>query len=143
MNRKKAAVLLLTLLMVLSLVLSACGGGGKKDGRYEYKGDLDEHGWAVQAWIDVKDGKIVDGFFDYVNDEGKRKSEDQDYIDSMLEYSETGTDISEVISYLDTYLKNNTNLDKVSPDAVSGATSTYENFVAAAKDLYKKAGLSD
>ncbi|MDD2427706.1 MAG: FMN-binding protein [Eubacteriales bacterium] len=138
---KRSRVLVLSLILVVALVLAACGGNTDK--RYEYKGEMDEHGWAVEAWIDVEDGKIVDSFFDYVNEDGNYKSEDQAYIQSMKENSDVGADISVIINYLEDYLKNNTDVSGIDADAVSGATSTVNNFKIAAEKLYKDAGLAD
>lgn len=143
MKKYKLIVLSLALLLSMSLLLAACGGGSKKDGRFEYKGETDDHGWAVEAWIDVKDGQILDGFFDYVNEDGNKKSEDEEYIQSMIEFSDEGTDISVVINYLENYLKNNTDVNGIDTDAVSGATSTVDNFIVAAESLYEDAGLAE
>ena len=150
MNRRKLSIVFLSLILVLALVLSACNGdndsqptGANGATRYEYKGELAENGWAVEAWLDVKDGAVVDAFFDYVDEEGGLKSEDQEYIDTMRDLSEVGADISVIINYLENYLENNTDVDSVDADAVSGATSTYNNFLTAAEDLYKQAGLTE
>ncbi|MDD4323832.1 MAG: FMN-binding protein, partial [Eubacteriales bacterium] len=59
------------------------------------------------------------------------------------ENSDVGADISVIINYLEDYLKNNTDVSGIDADAVSGATSTVNNFKIAAEKLYKDAGLAD
>ncbi|NLC25879.1 MAG: hypothetical protein GX777_04560 [Fastidiosipila sp.] len=141
MKKYKSTLLILTLLLVISLLLPACNGKDKKDGRFEYTGEPDDYGWTVEAWIDVEDGQIIDGYFDYVDENGNKKSEDEEYIQVMMEASEQNTNISEVINYLENYLENNTDVDSIDADAVSGATSTTDKFIEIAEELYKDAGL--
>lgn len=76
-----------------------------------------------------------------MDENGNKKSEDEEYIQVMMEASEQNTNISEVINYLENYLENNTDVDSIDADAVSGATSTTDKFIEIAEELYKDAGL--
>ena len=91
---KKVLGLILTMLLVVAVV-TACGSTkdndskdqGKtnepvtyKDGTYQAEDpDFDDRGWKAQIQIKVEGGKIKDVVYDEVNQEGKKKSEDEDY----------------------------------------------------------------
>ncbi|WP_251862373.1 hypothetical protein [Clostridium sp. Marseille-Q2269] len=72
--------------MVLSLgLLSGCGNkNALKDGVYKSEfSKLDSKGWKAQLSIEVKDGKIISSNYDYVNKDGKLKTQDEDYNKKM------------------------------------------------------------
>ncbi|MTI65796.1 MAG: FMN-binding protein [Firmicutes bacterium] len=100
-----------------------------KDGTYKvaYK-SFDDHGWKGQVELEVKDGKISNVNFDYVNEEGKLKTKDEGYKSAMKEKS--GTYPAEFTKKLEERLVENQKLSEV--DAVTGATSSSSDFKALA-----------
>ncbi|MGI6189104.1 MAG: FMN-binding protein [Clostridiales bacterium] len=147
---KKVLGLILTMLLVVAVV-TACGSTkdndskdqGKtnepvtyKDGTYQAEDpDFDDRGWKAQIQIKVEGGKIKDVVYDEVNQEGKKKSEDEDYHKNYKEQRD--------VELLDAYDKLQKSLvDKQNPDAVdtyTGATSTTAKFKALAKEALKDA----
>ncbi|NLO83240.1 MAG: FMN-binding protein [Clostridiales bacterium] len=147
---KKVLGLVLVVLLVF-VVLTACSGAkdngsqdqGKeaesvtyKDGTYQAEEpDFDDHGWKAQIQIKVEGGKITDVVYDEVNQEGKKKSEDQDYQSNFKEQRD--------VDLLDAYDKLQKSLvEKQDPDAVdtyTGATGTTSKFKALANEALKDA----
>lgn len=101
-----------------------------KDGEYHVVSNLDDHGWKLDHKIVVKDGKIVESMFDYVNEEGAKKSEDAEYNKMMKEKS--GISAAEAMEELNKALVEKQTADV---DVVTGATSTTDNFMRSAKAL--------
>lgn len=117
-----------------------------EDGSVTYLKELamDDHGWAPMGTLTVdKDGNITESSFDYVNAEGKHKSEDQEYIEAMKKGSETGKDISEAIAFYSNYLKTSTDLEAIPADVITGATHTAENYKTVASELLKAANIAE
>lgn len=104
---------------------------------YTLQGEEDERGWAVIHSIVVDaEGKITVSDFNYINSEGKYKTDDAEYVAQMLEIA--GNDITETIDYLNKYLVENQGLAGIadaSVDVVSGATGTYTAFTDTANEL--------
>lgn len=104
---------------------------------YTLQGEEDERGWAVIHSIVVDaEGKILESDFNYINSEGKYKTDDAEYVAQMLEVA--GNDITETIDYLNKYLVENQGLGGItdaSVDVVSGATGTYTAFIDTANEL--------
>nr|WP_025728841.1 FMN-binding protein [Atopobacter phocae] len=106
-----------------------------QDGMYKLETDLDEHGWMVDFTMEVKDGKIVASNYDYKNEKGELKSEDEEYNKSMKE--KTGTSVKEAMEKLNAELVEKQNPMEV--EVVSGATHTSESFKDYAMQLIKAA----
>lgn len=104
---------------------------------YTLQGEEDERGWAVIHSIVVDaEGKITVSDFNYINSEGKYKTDDAEYVAQMLEVA--GNDLTETIDYLNKYLVENQGLAGIadaSVDVVSGATGTYTAFTDTANEL--------
>lgn len=104
---------------------------------YTLQGEEDERGWAVIHSIVVDaEGKIIESDFNYINSEGKYKTDDAEYVAQMLEVA--GNDITKTIDYLNKYLVENQGLGGItdaSVDVVSGATGTYTAFTDTANEL--------
>ncbi|MBD3948673.1 FMN-binding protein [Tuanshanicoccus lijuaniae] len=111
---------------------------GLKDGKYTVVGNPDERGWAVKHTIEVKDGKITSSDFDYYNEAGDRKTEDEEYNKKMEEKS--GISSKDAIAKLNDALVES---QKSDVEVVSGATHTAENFVKSAAALIAKAEKGD
>jgi len=139
----------LGLIMLLTIaLLTACGGASNdskdkgagnvtyKDGTYTAEEpEFDDHGWKAQIEIKVEGGKITEVNFDEVNQEGKKKSEDTEYIERFKQ--QKNVDIVDAYDTLEKGL-----VEKQDPDAVdtyTGATGATEKFKALAKEALKEA----
>lgn len=107
---------------------------------YTLQGEEDERGWSVIHSIVVDaEGKITVSDFNYINSEGKYKTDDAEYVAQMLEIA--GNDITETIDYLNKYLVENQGLAGItdaSVDVVSGATGTYTAFTDTSNELLEQ-----
>lgn len=109
---------------------------GFKDGEYKASQDnFDSHGWKGQIAIAVKDGKISSVDFDYVDKDNKLKSEDQGYIKAMEDA--TKINLAKAMEELESSLVSAQDLAAV--NAVSGATSTSNDFKSLAENALKSA----
>ncbi len=111
---------------------------GLQDGTYTVVGNPDERGWAVKHTIEVKDGKVTTSDFDYYNEAGDRKTEDEEYNKNMKDKS--GVSAKEAIEQLNEALVEG---QEAEVEVVSGATHTAENFVKSATALLEKAAKGD
>lgn len=123
--------------LMLATILVGCGdSSGYKDGTYKATYDnFDEHGWKAYVEITIKDGKIADVDFDYVNEEGNLKSEDEEYNATMKEAS--GTSPEEFSPALEQQLIEKQNVKEI--DNITGATHSVENFKELANAALKNA----
>ncbi|MGG6312175.1 FMN-binding protein [Paenibacillus macerans] len=97
------------------------------DGTYKVEADaFDEHGWKPQLELVIKDHKIDAVTFDYVNEEGKLKTEDAEYKAAMEPQS--GTYPAKYTEELEKQLVEKQQIGDV--DAISGATTSSNNFTA-------------
>ena len=117
---------------------SEVAADGLQDGTYTVVGNPDERGWAVKHTIEVKDGKVTTSDFDYYNEAGDRKTEDEEYNKNMKEKS--GVSSKEAIEQLNAALVEG---QEAEVEVVSGATHTAENFVKSATALLEKAAKGD
>lgn len=132
----KKSVSILLVLLITAVALVGCGGGGYKDGTYKasFK-DFDEHDWKAFVEITITDSKISDVVFDYVNEAGELKSEDEEYNALMKEKS--GTSPEEFSPALAEDLIEKQDVKKV--DEITGATTSVENFKKLAEAALKNA----
>lgn len=148
-------ILSITLTSILSLALLAgCGSTNKetktpsdsnkdekttvayKDGKYKAVYDkFDKHGWKAYVEIEIKDGKVSNVDFDYLNKDNKRKSEDKEYNEKMKPVSKTAP--NEFCPKLEKDLVDKQEVDKV--DTISGATISTENFRNLSKEALENA----
>jgi len=133
--KKTLSIFIISLMLVTILV--GCGdSSGYKDGTYKATyDDFDEHGWKAYVEITIKDGKIADVDFDYVNEEGNLKSEDEEYNATMKEAS--GTSPEEFSPALEQQLIEKQNVKEI--DNITGATHSVENFKELANAALKNA----
>ena len=149
LNKKFSA---LTLTFASTLLLAACGGNdtdtteasseavssevatGLQDGTYTLvEKNFDDNGWKVNFTIEVANGEITTSDFDYVNEAGEKKSENDDYQAMMSAKTETGVGPQDFIPELNGQLVETQ--DPSSVEVVSGATSSSEGFVKYAEEL--------
>jgi major membrane immunogen (membrane-anchored lipoprotein) len=153
---KKLLTIIISFVFVLSFV-AGCGkstesstqsnntnnttsSGKYVDGTYKATYDfVDGHGWKPQIEIVIKDKKISEVKFDYVNPEGKLKTQDEKYNNAMK--AKVGTNPAEYAPKYEQNLVATQEVDKV--EAVSGATHSFENFKALAKAALAKAEKGD
>ena len=109
---------------------------GYKDGEYKASQDsYDSYGWKGQIAIEIKDGKIGSVDFDYVSKDNKLKSQDQGYISAME--SKTKINLAKAMEELESLLVSKQDLASV--NAVSGATTTSNDFKGLAESALKNA----
>ena len=107
-----------------------------KDGTWTAEAEkFDDHGWKPNISIQVAEGKITEVAFDYVNEDGQSKKEDEGYNTAMKEKS--GTNPKEAFPELEKQLVEKQDVDAV--DVVTGATSSSESFKEMAKEALKQA----
>lgn len=107
-----------------------------KDGTYKAEAsDFDSRGWKVTHTITVKDGKITESKFDYVNKDGKLKSADEAYNKNMKDKS--GVSSKEATDKLNAQLVAVQDVAKV--ETVTGATTSSKGFKQSAELLLKAA----
>lgn len=139
---KKKRYLAICVTAVLAMFMFTGCSGGMKDGTYraEYK-DFDDHGWKDYVSITVSDGKITEVDYDSVNDDGKKKSEDEAYREQMEPVSKTYP--AKFYKELEDQLVDKQDLKKV--DAVAGATNSSNDFKVLGMEALKaaKSGKTD
>ncbi|MDF2879848.1 MAG: hypothetical protein K0R54_405 [Clostridiaceae bacterium] len=108
-----------------------------KDGTYkaEYK-DFDSHGWKAQVEVVIKDGSISTSKFDYVNKDGKLKSQDAAYETSMKKVNNIGP--AEYTATLSKILPEKQNIAEA-PAALTGATESLSDFKTLAASALESA----
>ncbi len=111
-----------------------------KDGKYKAEAsDFDERGWKPFAEMDVKDGKIASAKFDYVNKDGKFKTQDAGYNKAMEEKNKTNP--AKYTKELTDSLVAKQDPAKV--DTVTGATTSTNNFKKLSTQLVENAKKGD
>lgn len=97
------------------------------DGTYKVAAEaFDDHGWKPQLELVIKDHKIESANFDYTNEEGKLKTEDEGYKAAMEPKS--GTYPAKYTEELEKALVDKQLVGDV--DVIAGATTSSNNFKA-------------
>lgn len=113
-------------------------GGELKDGTYTLEEkNFDDKGWKVNFSMTVKDGKITKSDYDYLDKDGKKKSEDKAYQKAMSEKTKEKIGPADYIPALNEELVKAQ--DAASVDVVSGATHSSEAFKNYAQQLVQAA----
>ncbi|MCI8306596.1 MAG: FMN-binding protein [Lachnospiraceae bacterium] len=135
---KKALVL-----AAVMLVLAGCGKTQEKtvlqDGTFTAQMMEYSHGWREFLTITVKNGVIVTAEYNAENAAGFIKSWDNAYMNNMK--SVTGTYPNEYTRYYATQLKGMSELPDI--DALTGATSSGNNFKRLSEAVFEKAAGGD
>ncbi|MBE6054329.1 MAG: FMN-binding protein [Clostridium sartagoforme] len=132
---------ILSLLAVAALattIFVGCGAkeeAGLKDGTYEATGEKDDKGNTASIKIEVKDGKIATVKYDEVSSEGVSKLDNEEYNTKMKSVS--GSNPIEAFPALEKALVEKQDVAAV--DAVTGATSSSNNFKTLAEEALSKA----
>ncbi|GAA0114617.1 FMN-binding protein [Clostridium senegalense] len=137
MNKKLVSIIGATL--VAGTLLVGCGSStakGPQDGSYKAEfSEADDHGWVGFVEIKVADGKITEAKSDYVNAEGKLKSEDKEYEENMKKASDSYP--AKFSKEFSTALVEKGNVDEI--DNISGATTSSNDFKLLAKEALNAA----
>ena len=118
---------------------SASAGMTLKDGTYKLKELNDNNGYHANFSIVVKDGKISESNFDYLNADGKSKKDDADYNKNMKEKS--GISPKEYIEKFNEELVSTQNPSNI--EVVTGATHSFHSFQNYAQQLIQAAQSGD
>lgn len=119
--------------LTVASMFTGCGAATLKDGTYKAKLSEDSHGWTDYVEVTIADGKISAVDFDSLNEAGDKKSENQEYEDSMVPVSGIGP-MTFFKKYEDDLLAKQ-DADKV--DLVAGATDSGNKFKKMVKELKK------
>lgn len=110
-------------------------GGDLKDGTYKLEEKNEKNGYRAVFEMTVKDGKITESKYDNINADGKSKTEDTKYEESMKAKSDVGP--KEYIKQLnDSFVKAQS---ASGVEVVTGATHSSESFQNYAQQLIQAA----
>lgn len=110
-------------------------GGDLKDGTYKLEEKNEKNGYRAVFEMTVKDGKITESKYDNINADGKSKTEDTKYEESMKAKSGVGS--KEYIKQLnDSFVKAQS---ASGVEVVTGATHSSESFQNYAQQLIQAA----
>ncbi|MGO2686693.1 MAG: extracellular electron transfer flavoprotein PplA, partial [Enterococcus italicus] len=110
-----------------------------KDGTYKLKELNDNNGYHANFSIVVKDGKISESNFDYLNADGKSKKDDADYNKNMK--AKSGISPKEYIEKFNEELVSTQNPSNI--EVVTGATHSFHSFQNYAQQLIQAAQSGD
>jgi len=140
MAKKRIIAVIATAVLSISL-FAGCGAQATyKDGTYkaEYSA-ADSRGWKPQLSLVIKDDKISEVTFDYINDAGVLKTNDDVY--KLAMEAKTGTYPAKYTEELEKALIEKQKVEDVA--TVTGATSSTANFKALAAAALEKAKAGD
>ena len=110
-------------------------GGDLKDGTYKLEKKKEKNGYRAVFEMTVKDGKITESKYDNINADGKSKTEDTKYEESMK--AKSGVGPKEYIKQLnDSFVKAQS---ASGVEVVTGATHSSESFQNYAQQLIQAA----
>lgn len=137
---KKIFSILVIIVLILSITACATKNDTYEDGLFKAETeDFDDRGWKPFIEINIKNGKIDTVWFDYVNQEGKFKSQDEDYNNLMKEQVGIGPE-DYTKGYAD-QLKDTGNPDDVT--VIAGATYSYDYFIELSKKALNQSKMGD
>lgn len=138
---KKVMMMLMLAGMSLSVMLTGCGSKddekvqNAQDGQVvELEGESDQYGWFPHMRLTFSGDTLTEVYFDYVDDAGAKKSDDDEYNSSMKE--KTGVSGKEAMEMLRQNLIAVQN--PMAVDIVTGATQTSEEFISMADQGFKQ-----
>ena len=105
-----------------------------EDGTYTGESEVDQRGWKGVVEITVADGRITEVNFDELNEEGNRKSEQEEYNQNWE--AQAGISAQEAYPGYANALIETQDIDEV--DVITGATSTFGKFVKAVEDAFER-----
>lgn len=137
--RKNFFILSFMVILIMAFI-SGCGSTNKlKDGYYTAEMAEYQNGWREYLCIQVKDNTIVSAEFNAKNESGFIKAWDNNYMNNM--YSIKGTYPNKYTrEYVQMLISSQSCTDL---DAVTGATSSGNNFKKLAEAVFKQAKAGD
>ncbi len=140
---KKTLARFMTGLIAVTTCMSGCSSEAVNDDKVgnaqagevvELEGQEDQYGWFPHMRLTFDGDVLTEVYFDYVDDAGAKKSQDEEYNGTMKE--KTGIGVKEAMTILREQL-----LDTQSPDTVdivTGATQTSTEFISMAKQAFEQ-----
>lgn len=102
-----------------------------QDGEYKLETPMSDNGWRTEMIMTVTDGKVASLDMESYDEDGNKKSEDEEYQKNMKD--ESGTSSNEAVEQLTSQFVETG--DPAQVDVVSGATHTSESFKKQARAL--------
>lgn len=137
--KKKLIILSLLVILVLAAWIRVQSSKGMKDGYYTAEMAEFHHGWKEYLCIQVKKGKVVSAEYNARNASGFIKAWDNSYMKNMLQ--EKGTYPNKYTREYVQQLMEGQDGGKV--DAISGASSSGENFTKLVQVVLQQAEKGD
>jgi len=140
---KKLGMILLVLVVGSSSLLTACSRTSRDDANVaemengqvvEMEGTQDQYGWFPHLRLTFNGDVLKQVYFDYINDEAAKKSQDEEYNSTMQE--KTGISVKDAMETLRTNLLETQ--DPAQVDIVAGASQTSTEFIELAKQGFEK-----
>lgn len=140
---KKLGVILLAMIVGSSTLLTACSRTTRDDANIaemengqvvEIEGPQDQYGWFPHLRLTFDGEELTQVYFDYVDDEAAKKSQDEEYNSTMQE--KTGMSAKEAMETLRANLLETQ--DPAQVDIVAGASQTSTEFIELAKQGFEK-----
>lgn len=138
---KKFITMLIAISMGLTVMLTGCNRDDKgkvdaaQDGKVvEVEGQQDQYGWFPHMRLTFDGDTLTEVYFDYIDDNGAKKSDDEEYNSTMKE--KTGVSGKEAMEMLRQNLIGVQN--PMAVDIVAGATQTSTEFISMADQAYKQ-----
>lgn len=140
---KKIGIIVLALVIGSSSLLTACSRTSRDDANVkemengqvvEMEGAQDQYGWLPHLRLTFDGETLKEVYFDYVNDEAAKKSQDEEYNSTMQE--KTGMSAKDAMEKLRANLIETQDPAKV--DIVAGASQTSTEFIELAKQGFEK-----
>lgn len=136
----KITVGIASILLLLAVMLAGCGrSGALKDGYYTAEMTEFSNGWKEYLVIQVCHGNIVSAEFNAKNESGFIKAWDNSYMKNMLTIKGTYPN-KYTREYVQQLMEEQA---EIQVDAVTGATSSGNNFVKLAEAVLKQAEKGD
>lgn len=137
--KKKLIILSVLVILVLAAWIKVQSSKGMKDGYYTAEMAEFHHGWKEYLCIQVKKGKIVSAEYNARNASGFIKAWDNSYMKNMI-HEEGIYPNKYTRDYVQQLIEGQANT-KV--DAISGATSSGNNFKKLVKEVLHQAEKGD
>lgn len=140
---KKLGMILLALVVGSSGLLTACSRTTRDDANVaemengqvvEMEGPQDQYGWFPHVRLTFDGDVLKQVYFDYIDDEAAKKSQDEEYNSTMQE--KTGMSAKEAMEILRTNLLETQ--DPAQVDIVAGASQTSTEFIELTKQGFEK-----
>ena len=107
---------------------------------YLYEGEENTEGYKTVAYLSVKDGKVMDTFYNFIDKDNQLRTNDEEYIKNTLD--QTGNDMAKTVAYFEEMLAK-PEVDDLDDAKVKGVEQIKEEFEEIADELFDVAGLDN